>query len=83
MPFLQLQGILARTGCIVVHLPRSMRYANLLVVLAALTVGCSNNIDAIYSKGLDAYTKRDYYAAERDIRKAAQAGHIDEMAMLG
>ena len=53
-----------------------------LSLLAAL-LGCTDRVDALYSRGLDLYEKKHYDKALPFISEAAEAGHADGMSVLG
>ncbi|MGH8626663.1 MAG: tetratricopeptide repeat protein [Gammaproteobacteria bacterium] len=50
-----------------------------LPILAA----CTSEIDRVYSRGIDAYANKRYAEAAPLIKRAAEANHLDGMAILG
>lgn len=53
-----------------------------ITVLLALQ-SCSRPAGEAYSKGIDAYSRKQYAEAESFIRQAAERGHVDGMSILG
>lgn len=54
-----------------------------LFCLALLLCACADSTDAIYAKGIHAYSRGEYREAEPWIRQAATEGHRDGQAVLG
>lgn len=53
-----------------------------IISLLALP-SCSRPEGDAYSKGIDAYSRKQYTEAEPFIRQAAERGHVDGMSILG
>lgn len=53
-----------------------------LLSLAAMA-GCANTADDAYTKGILAYTEKNYQEAEKWIRQSAEVGHVDGMTIMG
>lgn len=49
----------------------------------AILAACTNEIDDIYSRGINAYSNKRYADAAPLIERAAEANHVDGMAILG
>ena len=51
--------------------------------LALISTGCSDPLDNIYARGIEAYSRGAYEEAEPWVRQAAERDHVDGQAILG
>lgn len=58
--------------------------AFILAIISLISLpNCSRPEGEAYSKGIDAYSRKQYVEAEPFIRQAAERGHVDGMSILG